>query len=399
MPLHPIDAEILQWVQRAAEEKLIPDFHVHKGIWRPDFLVESSSEHGGIRNERFMLCEINARFPFELLPTSVYAHKALRGICADHMGYIPAADPDTIVDEVFTLFDPRTPIHVLIGGIDTLSVELFIHLAEQRTGIKPRVTRLTDLRLVKDNQSRTGFSLYCLKNPRPCPTVQSVESFCDGNILEKIEQVALQCTQTELRSLPRDILRHIACHSVNDLRSIFLVHDKRLLGIILQELQDLVHKHQVLTLEQVDMLERGIAPTLIPSSPELEQLISHNRDDSIEIKDDFIVKPAGKGDSEGITRGRDMSVDEWNSVVMSMQKPRENPHDTQYIIQRLIHQPVFDLPLNEKQEICRTHLVGTYHAVNGRFAGLGVWRSGSGRLQTSGSGDVWLASITTPLLN
>jgi hypothetical protein len=41
---------------------------------------------------------------------------------------------------------------------------------------------------------------------------------------------------------------------------------------------------------------------------------------------------------------------------------------------------MFDLWLGEEWSLQTTHLVGTYHVVDGRFTGLSVWRTGSGRL-------------------
>ncbi|KOS42213.1 hypothetical protein ACN38_g6914 [Penicillium nordicum] len=101
------------------------------------------------------------------------------------------------------------------------------------------------------------------------------------------------------------------------MRSIFLVHDKRLLGIILQELNDLVNKHGVLTTKQSHILQEGIAPTIISGSSELEELVRQSAQ-SNKIKDGFIVKPARLGDNEGIIFGRDLSAEQWTSVVMSL---------------------------------------------------------------------------------
>lgn len=123
--------------------------------------------------------------------------------------------------------------------------------------------------------------------------------------------------ERKLLELPQEILRHLALNSVNDMRSIFLVHDKRLLGIILQELNDLVNKHGVLTTKQSHILQEGIAPTIISGSSELEELVRQSAQ-SNKIKDGFIVKPARLGDNEGIIFGRDLSAEQWTSVVMSL---------------------------------------------------------------------------------
>lgn len=292
-----------------------------------------------------------------------------------------------MIHDILAMFNPNLPIHLLKGSESSVSLDLFILLVEQQIGIKPRVMTFSDLRLVEDKDSRTGSTLCCLYNTLSEATTGKRAT------LEKVHQIVLQCTQAELLAPPQEILRHLALHSVNDLRSIFFAHDKRLLGIILQELNDLVSKHRVLTSEQVQILQQGIAPTIIPGSPELKHLIIMELK-SKNIKDQFILKPARLGDSEGIIFGRDMTTKEWESAVKSMANPRQQ--QTQYIVQRLIKQPVIELLVNDEEGIQQDHLVGTYHVIDGNFSGLGVWRTGSGRISSSEGS--WLVSAL-PLLN
>jgi hypothetical protein len=65
---------VAQWVQKASEEKLVRGFDIRKGVWHPDFLLGSSNQ---LKSNGYMVCEINARLPFELLPITMYAHKAI----------------------------------------------------------------------------------------------------------------------------------------------------------------------------------------------------------------------------------------------------------------------------------------------------------------------------------
>lgn len=88
----------IKWVEKATEEKLIPPFNVRNGFWRPDFLLESETE-------RFLICEINARFPFELLPLAMYGHQALSNIGTQQKLYGPATDPNkcTFICDILSL--------------------------------------------------------------------------------------------------------------------------------------------------------------------------------------------------------------------------------------------------------------------------------------------------------
>ncbi|KAB8074914.1 hypothetical protein BDV29DRAFT_201133 [Aspergillus leporis] len=227
MPLGSVEEDLLRWVQKASEEKLVRRFDIRKGVWHPDFLLGSSNQ---LKSNGYM-----------------------------------------IIEHVFASFDAEAPIHVLVSTINSLSMDLFMHLAEQRRAIKPRVIDSSKLRLMKDAQSKTGHALYCIHD----------------------RQIVLRSTQTELCSLPQDILRHIAIC--------------------------------MLTSEQAELLQLGIAPTIIPGSPELDHLV-HRGPNGQCIKNEFVVKPAGLGGCGGITYGRDLTVDEWDSITTSLRGMRQLPN-------------------------------------------------------------------------
>jgi len=84
---------------------------------------------------------------------------------------------------------------------------------------------------------------------------------------KSLSKVALELHQWEMKALDQDILKALAPLCFNDLRTIFLVHDKRMLGIVLQELDSLVYRHNVLTLEEAEMLRNGIVPTIPSNNP------------------------------------------------------------------------------------------------------------------------------------
>jgi hypothetical protein len=94
-----------------------------------------------------------------------------------------------IIEQIFAAFKPDVPTHILVGTIKSLSVDLFIHLAEQRIGIKPRVVESAKLRLMKDDHFRAGLALYCMpdaeKGSSSHPKLEDEES------LEKIQQIVL----------------------------------------------------------------------------------------------------------------------------------------------------------------------------------------------------------------
>lgn len=120
----------------------------------------------------------------------------------------------------------------------------------------------------------------------------------DGETLEEVHQVSFQLFDYELFSLRLESVRYIAPRSVNDRRSVFISHDKRILGIILQELDGLVNKHHFLAPAQAQILRDRIIPTILPGSLEFQALLDDTREDP-QTKDRFILKPVRNARGNG----------------------------------------------------------------------------------------------------
>ena len=281
-----------------------------------------------------------------------------------------------------SLFNPSLPLHLLKGEEAGLDVHLFTSYIETKTGRKPIFVTPSDLRLVTDLDSTNGERLHC---------VVGVDK--DGvEILERIYQVGLELHQRELRALPQTILREIALCCFNDLRTIFLVHDKRMLGIVLQELDSLTHVHKILTPAQADVLREGITPTILPGSGELFSLIQSSELNP-KLKDGLILKPIRSGKGEGITFGSDLESGEWLSRLLMLRSPEVNPDQTPFVVQRRIEQPRFDVALHEEEEFHYNYLVGTYMSIHGKYLGLGLWRTSPERICAISRGGAWICSV------
>jgi hypothetical protein len=191
--------------------------------------------------------------------------------------------------------------------------------------------------------------------------------------MEKVHQVGLQLYDYELLALDPDMVREIARRSVNDLRSVFIAHDKRILGIIHQELHDLVHKHGVITQDQERILKDGIIPTIVPGSPELQSLIDEAREDPA-IKDKYILKPFRLARGSGIRLGKTLSSEEWKLTLQSMRKTDFDSSMTQYLLQPALPLQSVEWFWTEERQVIKSGMVGLYFSVNGQFIGLGTWR-------------------------
>ncbi|RAH78069.1 hypothetical protein BO86DRAFT_403162 [Aspergillus japonicus CBS 114.51] len=241
MPLEPHEEDLLRWLHEQCEANNLRPFKNCQGHWRSDLLLPS--DHPGT----VKICEINARYSINAQLLAAYGYQY------------------------------RTPY-----------IEMFVSFAEQSGRVSAIIIKPVDLRLIRSNNSKTRYDLYCLSD-RDCPDMVST----DGERLDRVYQTGLQLFQHELRSIPTDILRHLALHSVNDLRSVLLIHDKRILGVLLQELDSLVSK-QVLTAEQAAIIRHGVVPTINPGSPELSGLIDQ-QSRSLIHKDNYIIKPVRSG--------------------------------------------------------------------------------------------------------
>ncbi|KAF7591617.1 hypothetical protein BBP40_001317 [Aspergillus hancockii] len=214
--------ELLQLLNWCCEENIAPVFEGHQGNWRPALLLPANEV------DRFQVCEINAQFPSNGIDLTVRMCKVLKREDTKTPWLDVPDGPEHMLGRHFSIFNPTLPIHHVRRREQTQLIESFFRFAEERTGMRPRVVDPNDLRLVRDDTSPTGYTLHWH-----------------------------QLFRDEFASLSPDIQQHLALSSVQDFRSTLLIHDKRILGILHQELDSLTTKHRVLTEKQADLLRKG----------------------------------------------------------------------------------------------------------------------------------------------
>ncbi|KAJ5407253.1 hypothetical protein N7465_008537 [Penicillium sp. CMV-2018d] len=342
--------------------------------------------------EKFRICEINARFCWNGFFHGAYGQQALDDMGAEEKGFRGAANCGEIVNGLFSLFDTSKTLHILKGQESGIDIWMLAWAVEKRTGISPRFIRPEDLRLVACSEALLGQRLCCVIPDDSNVSSTSTVFQSNGERLEEIHQVNLELHQSELRAMPTDILRHLSLRCFNDMRTIFLVHDKRMLGLVLQELDSLVYRHKVLTPAQAEILQEGISTTFIPGSLEMDQFIelSHTNPN---IKDQFILKPIRGGKGAGILFGDELSPEDWQDRIKSCRCAMISPDRTSYIVQRSVPQAVYDVISRDSDEGKPLCLVGTYHVINGQYFGLGTWRAGPARICAISHGASWICSV------
>lgn len=297
-----------------------------------------------------------------------------------------------MLEGVFGLFQRNRPLHLLKGEERGIDINMVIDACRRRLGITPRLIFPADLRLVPDPESEGGHRLCCLVqrdgvNPHPVETTMITG---EGEIVEEIHQVGLELHQHELAALNPEILRQISLRCFNDLRTILLVHDKRMLGVVRQELPSLAARG-VLTPVQAKVLAAGIAHTVLAGSGEMAQLLRDSAN-SEDLKDKYIIKPARGGKGVGIVFGEDLTSDEWVSALVRLQTP-ELISGTTSVVQRRVVPRLYDLVLKPSGERQRYPLVGTFHIVDGRYLGLGIWRASGSRICAVSTGGSWMCTV------
>lgn len=251
---------------------------------------------------------------------------------------------------------------------------MFGHDYKKATGQDVVQIEPSQLQLEKDDSSPTGWSLYADIDNNP-DTEEKTSSASKS--LFKIEQCAVELFQEEFSDINSTALKQLAMCSVNDFRTIFLLHDKRILGIVLDEIPGLMTRN-VLSAEEGHILRHGIAETLIPGSNALKHLLEDTKQDPL-AKNEWIVKPVRDASCNGIRLGVDIKQDEWISLLERMSGRALYPaSDDAYVVQRLVQHTKYDI-VRHDVTIAKTeqfHLIGSCHMINSQSLIFGPWRIG-----------------------
>ncbi|KAI2635261.1 hypothetical protein GGS21DRAFT_102151 [Xylaria nigripes] len=390
MPLEPEEEDLLQWLDGQVSQGNLKQFYECQGSWRPDFLIE---DPGDVEN--FLITEINARFSFNGFFHQAYGQEGLNSMNLREFDVVSAPTSTQMFDGLGTLFDRDVPLHLLKGQEPGMDIHMFIDSAERIFGITPRLIRPSDLRLEPDSQNEGKYRLCCLVDnstkmfPQPSTFIND-----KGEEVEEIQQVGLELHQHELFSLPREMLRQVSLRCFNDLRSILLVHDKRMLGIVKQEVHQLIRRN-VLTTDQGRALQNGIVDTFIPGSPELRSLVQKSISYP-DLKDGYILKPIRSGKGAGILFGGDIGAHDWERTLSSLQYLEQCSisKGQAFVVQRRVNHSLYDLVLLASGEEVRYPLVGTWHIIHGKFCGLGIWRASGERICAISSGGAMICSVS-----
>lgn len=314
-----------------------------------------------------------------------------------------------MLDGLMSLFQPGLPLHLLRDAEHGFDIHMFMDIMQRRFGVTTRPITPADLRLVPDPKNETGFKLCCLASHKngsnqdtgshPAQVGSTVPQAGkktatwitdDGEWVEEVHQVGLELHQREIVALDTEMLRQVSLRCFNDMRTVLLVHDKRMLGMVKQELENLVNRG-VLTLAEAQVLAKGIADTANPGSPEMGEVLKMAKANP-ELRKQYLLKPVRSGKGAGIVFGDETSPDEWVAALENLQSPVLVP-GVSCVVQRRITPRLYDVIIKSSGDRVRYPLVGTYHAIHGNLLGLGIWRTSADRICALSTGGSWMCSV------
>lgn len=176
-----------------------------------------------------------------------------------------------------------------------------------------------------------------------------------------LDQFIIELHQDEILNLKMDIIKHLieSCKILNDLRTIFLVHDKRILSILSKDeiLSDYLSKRHH------DTIKKHRIKTILSEDLRIDLNL---RNTVVNNKQDWVIKPCMSGKGKGILFGKNMSQDKWCELI------EELFYSDQFILQEYVKQQKFNFVYDKETDEC---LVGTLLCLNDKFLGPGLYRA------------------------
>ncbi|KAL3601850.1 hypothetical protein FPOAC2_06133 [Fusarium poae] len=357
MPLDPSEESLLKWIASSGK---IPDYRNHAGCWRSDILFEQTPDD--VVDVAPRICEINGRLPLNGVLGISLATNGLKELGAAPGGLETQSDMEGSYERVMALFDPEKPlftVHHSFPGADSKTLS-GVNLSKNRPPVE--AVHPKNLEVRENKSSPTRLSLW------------------DKSTGTQLEQWTIEMLQEEYTVLEPAVVRQLALSPLNDLRTVFIVHDKRLLGIIPEELPGMVARG-VLSAEEANIIADGLAQTINPGSEGLRSLIRESEGNP-DVRVGYIYKPCRDGMGHGIELGRNMTQEAWLERLKKLATPNVlRPHDNAAVIQKLVDHKWFDMVRHEVAsddgaKPNMLHIIGSFFMFNNQNYYSAPWRMG-----------------------
>jgi len=269
---------------------------------------------------------------------------------------------------------------------------------------------------------------------RLIPSSTSLSGVAITDNIGIIEQFMLELHQEEIEALDARLLLEIGKVCWNDLRTVYLAHDKRMLGLVRKELHWLIQWGKI-TPAQAVILENGLAETYTPSDKMWGWLAGRTVPGE---KDNWVLKKCLSGKGDGMLFGRDLDEEAWKEFLKDQYllhmtfrrcdsakrggrsssrrnstssstissgdssdgERRREPPVGQYLLQRYIKQQKLDLLVHDRQSKhlelrnVRWSSVGSVFCINNIILPCVLWRTNSSDIIAIAQGGFGAAGLT-----
>lgn len=293
------------------------------GIYRPDFLIEKETMLPKI-------CEMGARYPLNGWMLTHYSQLVLKQLISEfRLPFSIKSQQIDFVDIVKNKFNKDSHITLIHNQEPGTEIYSFLNLLE-----------------------KDGYS-YVQAKPQELKKDRSGNLYING---KRSQQFVFEMDRTELLDFDPEVLASIIKNGVclNDVRTLILVHDKRVLAVLFNE--DIMKDY--ITEQEYNVLAKYLIPTYDCDNPEVREMVLNSADN-------WIFKKNSGG------RGLDMYVK--NSMQANELKEFLDNNSSEYMAQKFVNQELYSL-----QE--KMHLVGVLLFYNDHFFGSGLYRGGSHKI-------------------
>lgn len=296
------------------------------GSFRPDMLLDG--------NGVWRVCEINARFPVNGYMSSYYIHQATaRQGALYNRGARPLSGLDAMLEAIADHFKAAKPLRLLRDKEKGMDTHLLVP-ALRRRGMRVEVCPPSEL-AVRDGMIYHGETA--------------------------VEQFILELERDELLDMDADLFDALAaCPTYfNDLRTLLLVHDKRMLAV----LSDAGIMADYADAAEQALISQHILPTYAADDPRIAGELRNE-------PQHWVLKRNSSGRGIGMLIGPECDAGEWRRVL-------EHEAD-EYTAQRYLPQQMLDVITLENGELVEKpmQVVGMLPGFDEVLYGPGFFRAG-----------------------
>jgi hypothetical protein len=309
---YQLDQELERLLEKANKKSY------SQGFYRPDFLYDV--------NNQAKICEIGARY-------------SLNGWMISY--YIALINDD--------LYSNDTELISGNPDLKNLIKDLYKELAPcGKVALVHDNEKGTEIFLMQKELAKRGLELLSVK---PQDLKLSNDSICvDG---QPVLQFILEMDREELKKIRPEVMDKLIEQNsyFNDIRSLILIHDKRVLSVM----YDVEIMSDYLTEVEYSFLQDYLIPSFVITNPK-------ECDDYIYTDQNLILKLNSGGRGIGAYIKNECSIEEWEKIIRL--------HWNEYLIQHFVDQKEFPDIENNRQ----IHLVGSLLCKNNLTYGSGLFR-------------------------